>query len=103
VPADLRRAQGLACSGSGACARQGVGHRPQARSLSCHGGQDRAKRFGSAGGGGLRLGVLLQGARATAAQLDATSLFRSGPGPLYGEYPHHYDANMWNDIQDYTL
>jgi hypothetical protein len=103
VPADLRRAQGLAGGGAGAGSGQGPGHRAQAGPLGNHGGQDRAKGFGAAGGGGLRLGVLLQGARATAAQLDATSLFRSGPGPLYGEYPHHYDANMWNDIQDYTL
>ena len=64
----------MAGGGAGACSGQGPGHRPQAGPLGNHGGQDRAKGFGSAGGGGFRFGVLLQGAGATAAQLDATGL-----------------------------
>ena len=49
MPANLRRAQGLACSGAGACSSQGPGHRSQAGPLGDHRGQDRPAATISAG------------------------------------------------------
>jgi hypothetical protein len=54
MPADLRRAQGLAGGGAGACSSQGPGHGSQAGPLANHGGKDRAEGFGAAGGGSQR-------------------------------------------------
>jgi len=73
MPVHLRRVQGLVEGGAGATSGKGPGHRSQAALIGGHGGQDWAESFGSAGGGGFRLGVLPQGAGAGAGQLDATN------------------------------